>query len=161
MKASFTILITSLVKPFYRQNAGFFLFVFLVFFGVVAPSQQLAYHYALIRGLLEVPLFLGIVLLAWLLYAAKCYQWVISTFQTPEFSFLHLLSRLDKGVAFRLLLGVQIILYLPVWIYALAVSGVAFYLGRPVPAIGIQGYLLLLCLMVTAQCHRRLYHSLL
>jgi hypothetical protein len=55
-------------KTFYRQQAGFFLFIFLVFFGVIAPSMQLAYHYALIRAMLEAPALMVIVWLAWFLY---------------------------------------------------------------------------------------------
>lgn len=34
----------TLVRSFYLQHTGFFLFLFIVFFGIVAPSQQLAYQ---------------------------------------------------------------------------------------------------------------------
>ena len=143
--------IRSLVRPFYRQNAGFFLFIFLVFFGVVAPSQQLAYHYALILGMLDSPLALGIVLLAWLLYAEKCHHWVRSLIESPDHSYLQLLSRLNKRSSFCLLLIVQVILYLPVWLYALAVTGVAIYKGQVVIGIGVQLYILLLCVVSAAR----------
>lgn len=146
MTSTSRILLKSLVRPFYRQNAGFFLFLFLVFFGVVAPSQQPAYHYALILGMLDAPVFLGIVLMAWFLYALKCNNWITSSLQDPDFSFLNLLSRLDKRRSFWWLLVVQIILFLPVSLYALIVSGVAFYKGRYGIGLTVQLYMALLSL---------------
>ena len=66
MNAIKAILTKIIVKTWYNQQAGFFFFIFLVFFGAVAPSMQLAYHYTLIKGMLEVPVFMLVVLLAWL-----------------------------------------------------------------------------------------------
>jgi hypothetical protein len=91
-----------LVKSFYQQNAGFFLFIFVLFFGVVAPSQQLTYHYMLIRGMLETPLFLGIVLFIWLLYALKTSRFVLSVLDEPESHFLYSLVALSSGRIFSL-----------------------------------------------------------
>ena len=70
------ILTKIIVKTWYKQQAGFFFFIFLVFFGAVAPSMQLAYHYTLIKGMLEVPVFMLLVLLAWLGYAGKTDRFV-------------------------------------------------------------------------------------
>ena len=56
------------IQTFYRQHAGWFLFIFLFFFGLVAPSMQLAYPYALIRGMLETPVLMTLVWVAWFLY---------------------------------------------------------------------------------------------
>ena len=138
--------VRTLVRPFYRQNAGLFLFLFLLFFGVIAPSMQLAYHYALIRGVLASPIALGIVLIVWLLYALKCINWFTVTLGSPDHSFLNLLSRLDRRRSFLLLLGIQILLCLPISSYALAITGVAFYKGYPVTGIAVQCYILFLCL---------------
>ena len=157
MPTSFLLLLRSIVTPFYRQNAGFFMFLFLVFFGVVAPSQQLAYHYALILGLLDAPVFLGIVLLTWFLYALKCSNWVTASLQSPEFSFLYLLSRLDKSGVFLSWLAAQIILFLPVSLYALAVSGVALHTGRYGVALLVQTYIILLCVAGAARYKSLLY----
>src|SRR5258708_29973711 len=100
MSTPFLLLLRSLVKPFYRQNAGFFLFLFLIFFGVVAPSQQPAYHYALILCMLDAPVFLSIGLTALVLYALKCNNWVSSSLQDPRLSFLSILSRLNTTRSF-------------------------------------------------------------
>ncbi|HWK02462.1 MAG TPA: hypothetical protein VNS58_02450 [Puia sp.] len=142
MPTSLLLLLRSLVKPFYRHNAGFFLFLFLVFFGAVAPSTQLAYHYALILGMLNTPAFLGIVFFAWLLYAWKCDNWVTSSLQNPDFNFLNLLSRMDKRQSFWWLLAVQIMLLLPVSLYALAVTGVALHKGCYGIALAVQAYII-------------------
>jgi hypothetical protein len=74
----------TLVRSFYIQYAGFFLFLFIVFFGIVAPSQQPAYHYALIRGMLAAPVFLWLVAGCWLLYAIKIVQFVRRVLESPE-----------------------------------------------------------------------------
>lgn len=117
----------TLVKSFYRQNAGFFLLLFVLFFGVVAPSQQLAYHYTLILGMLETPLFLGIVLFAWLLYGLKTIRFLFATLDEPEANFLYKLAALSRGRLSWLCMGIQGLLLLPVWAYSFAVMGVAMY----------------------------------
>jgi len=116
-----------LVKEFYRQNSGFFLLLFVLFFGVVAPSQQLAYHYTLILGMLETPLFLGIVLFAWFLYGLKTIRFLLGSLDEPEANFLYKLAALSSGRLFWLCMSIQGLLLLPVWAYSFAVMGVAVY----------------------------------
>src|ERR1700761_7317197 len=88
------------VAAFYRQQAGFFLFIFIVFFGVVAPSMQLAYHYALILGMLEAPVFMALVWLAWLGYALKIYRFISAILDAPEYRFLSRLRSVPKARIF-------------------------------------------------------------
>src|SRR3981081_257199 len=78
-----------LIKSFYREQAGFFLFVFLIFFGIVQPSTQLYFHYALIRGILAAPAFMGVVALAWLLYGLRVRRFIIGTLEAPDALFLY------------------------------------------------------------------------
>lgn len=153
-----TILLKTLVKPYYRQNAGLFLFLFIVFFGVVAPSQQPAYHYALILGMLETPVLFALVMLAWLLYGIKCSGWVTDALERPEYAFLDQLARLDSRQSYRALLEVQLWLYLPVSVYSLAVTGVALYKGWYAPAIIVPGFVLLVCLAAAWQYDYSLHH---
>jgi len=114
-----------LIRQYYRQNAGFFLFFFLFFFGIVAPSQQLAYHYAIILGILYTPALLALVLFCWLLYAIKCIRWIITAQQDPEQSFLHVLPLVGRMRTFRLLLEIQMVFFLPIILYAMAVVVIA------------------------------------
>jgi len=80
MKTSRTILVRSLVKPFYRQHAGLFTFLFIVLFGAVGRVDGAGlfdYHFSLIRSLLNNPFIFLMVLSLWLLYAKKCEQFVV------------------------------------------------------------------------------------
>jgi hypothetical protein len=148
----------ALVRQYYRQNAGFFLFFFLIFFGVIEPSQQLTYHYSLIRGMLATPPFLVGVLFFWLLYAAKCGHWIIGLQQSPDHVFLHMLPLLGKSKTFRLLLKVQIVLYLPVIVYAMAVAGVAICQSAWMDATIVSCFILLVCLTTAAMYQYDLFH---
>ena len=148
----------TLVRQYYRQNAGFFLFFFLIFFGVVAPSQQPAYHYALIRGMLAVPLLLALVFFFWLLYAVKCGQWITGLQQNPDHHFLHILPLLGKAKVFWLLLEMQFVLFMPVTAYALAVVGVALHESAWVTAVIVFCFILLVCLTAAAFYQYDLFH---
>ncbi len=146
----------TLVWSFYRQHAGFFLFFFIVFFGIVAPSQQLAYHYALIRGMLEAPAFLVLVAIAWLLYGIKTVQFVFRVIDSPEGSFLCQLRRLKPSRCYWMMLRVQHLLFLPVSGYALAILGVALYRGAWVPALVVVLSPGLICGMAATLYYGRL-----
>ena len=90
------VLNKTFVQIFYRQHAGWFLFIFLFFFGLVAPSMQLAYHYALIQGMLATPVFMALVWLAWLGYTLKVYWFVSAVLTAPECFFLQRLRTLPR-----------------------------------------------------------------
>jgi len=148
----------TLVRQYYRQNAGFFLFFFLIFFGVVGPSQQLAYHYALIRGILEAPSLLALVLFLWLLYAAKCSRWVMGLLHSTDHGFLHTLPLLGRTKTFRLMLMIQAALYLPIILYATAVLIIAFSSSAWTPAIILVTFITAICLGSSALYQYDLFH---
>jgi hypothetical protein len=135
----------TLVFSFYRQHAGFFLFLFIVFFGIVAPSQQLAYHYALIRGILAARVFLAVVGFAWLLYAWKVVQFVLRVLNSSEGLFLTRLRALDGMRCYWLLLRVQHRLFLPVSGYAVAIMAIGVYRGAWMAAAAVGLYVLGIC----------------
>lgn len=139
-----------LIRQYYRQNAGFFLFFFLFFFGIVAPSQQLAYHYAIILGILYTPALLVLVLFCWLLYAIKCIRWIIAAQQSPDHGFLHVLPLAGRMRAFRLLLEIQIILFLPIILYAITVVVIACIQTVWPVAVLIICFIVLICLISTS-----------
>ncbi len=133
-------------------------FLFLVFFGIVAPSQQLAYHYSLILGMLAAPGFLTLVGLSWLFYALKTGRFVTRTLDSPENRFLHLLNGLPPTRTYLLLLKMQGLLFLPVSGYSLAVSIIAWYKGAWLTAVLVQLYIGVICLLAIAWYQRRLTH---
>jgi hypothetical protein len=168
MNHPISILWKTLVRPFYRQNAGQFIFVFIVFFGAIGeiggearytgPILQLEYQYALINGLLSSPILLCLVLLAWLIYAEKCAQFVLATLQRPDHSFLYMLTRLSAKRTYGLLLLVQCLLYLPILLYTLAIVTVGIYIGSYLVMAGIVMYILLICLIMAARFQYQLHH---
>ena len=147
-----------LLSAYYRQNAGFFLFLFVVFFGIVAPSQQLAYHYALFQGMLAAPAFLFVVGVAWLLYAGKVFRFVTRVIDSREGLLLYQLKSLPPRRCYGVLLKVQSVAFLPVSAYALAIAGVAAYEGAWTSAVLVPAYVALICGLSAAGYYRRLAH---
>jgi hypothetical protein len=152
------ILNKTLVRTFYRQQAGFFLFVFLFFFGVVAPSMQVAYHYALIRGMLEGPVFMALVWLAWLAYALKVHRFVSAMLTSPECFFLQKLKTLPLGRVFACFLSIQALLLLPVSAYALIVAAVGWRQKAFATVLEMLLYVVLLIVLGALGYTWRLWH---
>ncbi len=144
MKSTAAILNKIIVKTWYREQSGFIFFIFLVFFGAVAPSMQLAYHYSLIRGMLEAPVFMGLVALVWLGYAAKVDRFVNRILRSPEHLFMYKLLNLSTRQLYAQFVRIQVWLMLPVWGYAVAVAGVAWQRKTPGYTVGVSSYVLLL-----------------
>jgi hypothetical protein len=147
------------IRTFYRQQAGWFLFIFLFFFGLVAPSMQLAYHYALIRGMLETPALMILVWLAWLLYTLKVLRFVEGVLAGPDHLFLQKLRLLSPVRVYSRFLLVQAILLLPVSGYAIIVAGVAWYGREKGAAAAVLSYIMLLTVSGTFRITYKIAHS--
>ena len=160
MKSTAAILNKSIVRPWYDEQAGFFFFIFLVFFGAVAPSMQLAYHYTLIKGMLETPVFMALVALAWLGYAGKVDHFVGRILRSPEYIFLYKLLDLSPRRRYGHFVGVQLWLMSPVWGYALVVAGVAWQRKAPLFVVGVPLYMLGLILIGAAKYAYRLRYPI-
>ncbi len=116
-----TILYKSFIRTFYKQNAG--LFAFLVFIMVAAVGRAngvglLEYHFTLIRAMLTDNKFLAFVLIAWSLYALKCEQFMTDKLRGKNYTFITVLNTRPASFVFPLMLRVQLILFLPVILYA-------------------------------------------
>jgi hypothetical protein len=147
-----------IVKTWYNEQAGSFLVLFLVLFGAVSPGMQLAYHYSLILGMLKSPLFMALVALAWLGYAAKVDSFVDRILMGPEYLFLGQLLRLGRRRAYGYFLAVQAWLLFPVWGYALVIAGVAWHQKTPLFAVVVPLYVMLLIGLGAAGYGYRLRH---
>ena len=56
MNSPYKILFQTLVKPFYKENKGAFIFIFTMFFFIVSQQSDAglyAYHYSLVTGMLS------------------------------------------------------------------------------------------------------------
>ena len=150
------ILRNTFVKTYYRQNAGLFVFIYTLMFGIVGELDgfsELNYHYALISGLLSNDIFFLLTLFLWLLYAEKCLSYIINKLQSPDHSFLNMLSRLDNKNLYSQMFWVQCLLFLPVLTYSLAIIGVAFYKGFFIHGFIVLFYNVALC-MLSAGCYK-------
>src|SRR5580704_11399536 len=127
------ILFKTLIKPFYKQNAGFFIFIIIIMVGVVGEldgSDMLDYHYALILGMLNNPIIFFLIMLVWVIYALRCIRFVTSTIQKTENSFLTILAGFEPRKKIIQLFFSQLLIYLPVFLYTLIIVAVAFYNKR-------------------------------
>jgi hypothetical protein len=128
--AQWHIIFKMFVQRFYAQNSGFFLFIFVVMFGIVqtlTDSLIIEYHYHLIMGMLGNYVTFFLVLFLWLIYSLKCVQFVINIISAPNASFLNVINVLPRKNVFSLLFMLQVFLYLPVLIYSVAILGVAVF----------------------------------
>lgn len=123
----YRILQKVLVNHFYKVNAGLFLFVFLVLFGL--PYQPLSFHRSIIDGILKSQLFLALVMIGWLLYCFKCIDYINRQIKEPQQNFLFCLNNLERARVLRYFGFVQVLVYLPVLAYALAIVGIALSRG--------------------------------
>jgi len=148
------ILFQSLVKSFYRENAGAFLFFFTVLFFIVGDFHGagiIEYHYSLITGILENNYFLLFVCFAWLLYARKCATYVSEILYKPEYAFLHILNYLGKTKRYALFFFTALLLLLPVLLYACLIIIVGWKRHFYATAILLVTYLVLLCAVSAAR----------
>jgi hypothetical protein len=152
------ILIKTFAKTFYRQQAGWFLFIFLFFFGLIAPSMQLAYHYALIRGMLETPALMALVWLAWFVYTLQLVRFAEGILASPDHLFLQKLRLLSPPRVYALFFLVQVMLLLPVIGYAAIVAGVAWYGGAGGASAAVLSYAILLLVLSTCRIAYRIAH---
>ena len=154
MNYSFSILSRLFVRSFYKENAGFFLFIFTVMFfivGSVDGAGLLEYHRTLATGMLENYMFLLFVFAAWFLYAQKCAGFVTRLLKKPEYSFLHIYNCISKAKLARLFFFIEVLLLLPVLLYGLFVIIIGCWQHYYFPAIEVALYLLILCVLLTAR----------
>ncbi|MEO5995286.1 MAG: hypothetical protein ABIN89_01225 [Chitinophagaceae bacterium] len=120
------------VIRFYVLNAGFFLFSFILIFGVVYPPQLIVVHTSLIYGIIQSNLFTAVVLFLWLLYNLKCIFFSVRIITREENTILYNMQAISPARQWILLLICHVTLYLPIIIYSFFI----IYLSRR------QGYLL-------------------
>jgi hypothetical protein len=150
MSISRTILVKSFVKPFYRQHAGLFVFLFTVMFGVVSVldgAKFTDYHFYLIKGMMTNQYFLMLVLLLWLLYVKKTEQFVVTTICRPEYAFLNILATQKRRRLFRQMIWIQFVLILPIILYACIVIVTGCYIHEYINSFIILIYLISVCLI--------------
>lgn len=150
----------SVTHPFYRQYAGFFMFLFFLFFGT-QPSfvDALLFHTALMKSILTSGMFFIIALFVWLLYTIKVFQFFYSTITKASYLFLQNLNTLPYRQRLAAMLIQQAILLLPATIYFSFVAGIGIYNGHIWATTGIIITGFLLWFFSAMACVRVLYKA--
>ncbi len=131
------VLAKVLVTKFYERNAGLFLFVFFLMFGIVESTQIVNYHLSLIYGTLTSPIFLLIVAGVWLLYILKCVQFISRQLTRPENNFLFQLARIERSKQFANILLVMLAVDAPVLIYTSFIIAIGIQKNLYAPVVEI------------------------
>jgi hypothetical protein len=138
MKPVCNILSRSITIPFYRQNAGLFLFLFFLLFGTQPSLYHIVtFHYAIIKSILNLGSFFFLTLGIWVLYSFKVISFINGCLKKESYDFLFLMNEIRKGKRFFYLLQMIIHLLAPVWIYGLVVITTAVKEQKWVNAITI------------------------
>lgn len=154
------ILFKLLIKEFYAINAGYFLFFFILFFGVVSPSDLVFFHVSIMLGMFNSPVLMAVVMLLWLLYISKCVFFGIKTFGKPENHFLTNLQSFSFNKQLVLFFINLFLLYLPVVIYSCFVVAMAFKQQHAGLAFVLISYHLLICIAGALAWYHNLNNSL-
>lgn len=123
MRIVISILQRVLVNHFYKVNADFFTFLFFVLFGI--PNSVAGFHLALINGIIESNSFLFVAFVLWALYNLKCINYTVNYLKEEKLNFLFILNSLPAYRCWLYMIYVQIMIYMPVLLYALAIIIIA------------------------------------
>lgn len=142
------ILFQILVKPFYKENAGAFVFIFTLLFyavGSVDGAGLFAFHYSLALGMLKNNIFLFHVFITWLFYIRKCVTFVSAVLHDPHYTFLHIYNHLSSLKRFQLFFFVHALLLMPILLYSIFIVFAGWHEHLYIPAISVIAYLLIAC----------------
>ena len=114
MTAVLKVMHRNLVVEFYKQNAAFFGFVLLVFFGFIRGNEHLAIGHFIVNN----PATIFFLFIIWVMYSAKVVLFLIPTINKPENQFLEVFILLDKKTRIVTVLTSAFILLLPVIFYS-------------------------------------------
>lgn len=105
-----------LIKHFYKLNAGLFMFLFYVLFGL--PQDIKAFHISIATLIATNQTALLLTLVMWLLYDLKCIDYTIKKIKEPQQLFLSNLEYINPFKRFACLCYIQFLLFLPAIAYA-------------------------------------------
>jgi hypothetical protein len=145
MISLFKLLFKILVKPFYIINAGYFLLLFMLTFGILHPAEIILIHASLIKGIIHSNIFTWIILILWLLYNIKCILFCLRIIHRENDTVFFNLQAILPVKQYALLLACHCCLYLPVIVYSLFVIYMARQGGYILYAAGLIFFQLLMC----------------
>lgn len=155
MSGAFALLMRVFVQRYYFLNAGFFLVVFLLLFGVIDPAASIRLHYDLMVLMASKPALLAGAIGIMLVYLIKCVRFTLQQPGLPEHGILYELQALKPGRLRSYLLAVILSVYAPALIYFAILTGVSLQHGLwSVIAITVSTQALLVSVCVSMLQHR-------
>ena len=133
------------VVRYYKINAGFFLFVFLVLFGIMNTRDILDFHHAVMSAITGSFLYLGVATVVWALYWFKCVSFSVKQIYLPENSFFYNMQSVGNSRQLLLFLRVHLALYFPMLVYGILTAIVGAKEGNYLLAACVIVVQLLLC----------------
>ncbi|MEL7003008.1 MAG: hypothetical protein AAFN93_09780 [Bacteroidota bacterium] len=119
------VLIKTIGRNFYYENASTFIIIFLLAFGFLSGTE----HRAIAIAIASNNLLCLATIAIWLLYVAKTVIFVYGKFQSPSYYFIWNASLISLPLRFIYFITVQSVLNLPVSLYALFVLWFGMQLG--------------------------------
>ncbi|MBC7552629.1 MAG: hypothetical protein H7257_01485 [Taibaiella sp.] len=144
------------VKRFYKVNAGFFLTVLILAFGIMSGQETIMLHHGVMLAMNNNLAHCGIGLLVFALYGFKCLSFLLKVTDEPENTFLYELQSLPGFTLFILLARLTVSVYSPLLIYAVITAVVGFRSGHIIMPLLIAASQLLLCGGIAAVHLRRI-----
>ncbi len=108
------------------MNAGFFLFLFIILFGILPGSDSIRLHQAIMDAITTKPMFAIIGAIVFILYNIKCCSFSLKELQLPENSFLFNIQGQSAQTQFFELLLCHVSIYFPVLAYGIITVVVGF-----------------------------------
>lgn len=121
----------ALILPYFRNTAGLIVFIYFMMFIAVGRANEaglFAYHFSLIKGMLQSRFLLILVFFAWFLYARKYAIFIAQRLASKEYAVFQILGILNRTTLFCLFFLVQSVLFAPISVYVVIIAGVGLHL---------------------------------
>ena len=122
----FRILSTLIVSRFYKLNAGFFLFSFLILFAILPGPDTIRLHHGLMLAAVSSPVNILVAIFISSLYNLKCISYTQREISLAENEFLYNLQGSSNLRQYRLLGITHISIYAPILLYSIVAVFVGF-----------------------------------
>ncbi len=136
------------VKAFYKKNAGFFMFLFLAFFGTMSAHDVVELHHSLMINITSS--FTGLIVfsLVSIAYGVKCLFFMVGQAEKTEHIFIKNLRLVENKKQMLLFIACTFFVYFPMLFYSGLTIGVGISLKHFGVSILIASTQLLLILAI-------------
>ena len=145
-----------IVTRYYKVNAGFFLTLFIVLFGIMSGAESILLHHALMSAATSSLLYTLAAIAIFALYGYKCLSFSLKMLNLPENNFLYNMQGLSNSRQLLLLFNTIMAMYLPIMLYGSITAYIGFTENHYLTATLIFTALLFICCSSTYICFFRL-----